>query len=118
MARSTALRLGGLAAAVFVLAGAVNSTAATNQPDLSTRAAITSRLQSIGVDPASMTWQQGVNNYAGPSCPGVGWTCTTSTHVVQMAPDGGTNTVDCTTDPDCKTVQTTSASGENHARCE
>ena len=76
MARSTVLRVGGLIAAIFVLAGGANGAAATSQPDLSSRAAIASYLQSIGVDPATVTWQQGLNNYAGPSCPGVGWTCT------------------------------------------
>ena len=115
MARATVLRLGGLAAVAFVLAGAVNGTAATNQPDLSTPAAISSYLQSIGVDPATMTWQQGINNYAGPSCPGVGWTCTTSTNVVQIAQAGGQNVAEC--DGGCTVVQH-GHSGDNHMKCQ
>ncbi|MEN3342272.1 MAG: hypothetical protein V7644_1676, partial [Actinomycetota bacterium] len=119
MERSTVLRLGGLVAVMFVLAGTVNGAAATNQPDLSSRAAIQSYLQSIGIDPASVTWQQGLNNYAGPSCPGVGWTCTTATRVVQIAPAGGENSVECTPDDQsCVIVQSTSANGSNHAKCE
>jgi hypothetical protein len=116
MARATVLRLGGLAAAVFVLAGAATGTAATNQPDLSTPTAIAAYLQSIGVNPATVTWEQGVNNYAGPNCPGIGWTCTTAGNVVQIAPPGGTNSVEC--GGPCTIVQSTSANGNNHAKCE
>ena len=115
MARSTVLRVGGLIAAIFVLAGGANGAAATSQPDLSSRAAIASYLQSIGVDPATVTWQQGLNNYAGPSCPGVGWTCTTAARVVQMAPAAGQNSADCS--ESCLVFQTT-PNGSNHAKCE
>jgi hypothetical protein len=39
--------------------------------------------------------QRGALNYAGPSCPGTGWTCTTATKVVQVAQPGGQNQVAC-----------------------
>src|SRR5437867_536341 len=75
-------------------------------PDLSSRAAITKYLQSIGVDPATVTWQEGLLNYAGPNCPGIGWNCTTSTNVVQMAAPGGENRTECKGKPEDTTTIT------------
>jgi hypothetical protein len=79
------------------LGAGTDAGAATKPPkiDLSTPAAINAYLQSTGVDPSSVVTQNGVNNYAGPSCPGAGWTCTASTRVVQTAPAGGQNVADC-----------------------
>jgi hypothetical protein len=54
-----------------------------------------SYLTSLGIDPAGVVIQRGVLNYAGPSCPGTGWTCTTATKVVQVAQPGGQNQVAC-----------------------
>jgi hypothetical protein len=65
--------------------------------DLSSVAAITAYLTSIGVDPGTVVIQQGRFNYAGPSCPGAGWNCTTATKVVQIssATSPGANIFDC-----------------------
>src|SRR5438067_1843033 len=98
-------------------------------PDLSTKAAIVAYLQSINVDPATVTWQEGLLNYAGPSCPGAAWNCTTSTHVVQIAAPGGENRTECKGKPEdtttvtqgdqtCEITQTAPAKGENHATCD
>jgi hypothetical protein len=89
--------------------------------DLSTRAGIEQYLLSVGIDPAQAVWQVGLLNYAGPSCPGPGWNCTTATDrpIVQVALNGGTNTADCedsaNTRSKCVAVQT--GSGNNVARC-
>src|SRR5438128_5198398 len=106
------------AAALTVLSGAV---ASTNPSALSSTKSINAYLRSIGVNPVSVVRQNGVLNYAGPNCPGKGWTCTRSTRVVQMAADGGQNRVDCTgtasvvaTTQGCVVVQTAS---NNSARC-
>jgi hypothetical protein len=81
------------AATLLILSGA---TAAATSPSLSSPKSIHAYLRSIGVNPASMVWQHGARNYAGPNCPGKGWTCTTSTRVVQAVSDNGQNRVDCT----------------------
>src|SRR5438552_2630646 len=81
------------ATALVVLTGAG---AAANSPSASSPKSIDSYLRSIGVNPASMVWQRGARNYAGPNCPGKGWTCTKATRVVQIAADDGENRVDCT----------------------
>src|SRR3954468_5192192 len=59
--------------------------------------------------------QTGALNYAGPSCPGFGWTCTTSTNVIQTATPGGRNVFVCSTDA-C-TVTQTAVAGGNRAHC-
>jgi hypothetical protein len=105
------------AAALLALSGAG---AAANGPDLSTPQSIDSYLLSIGVNPASVVKQNGNLNYAGPNCPGRGWTCTTATKVVQNAAAGGKNRVDCTGasftegGQNCVVVQT---GDDNSARC-
>jgi hypothetical protein len=60
----------------------------------------------VGVDPATAVRQVGLLNYAGPSCPGVGWNCTTATNVVQVASAGGQNRFEC--DPLANQVSPTS----------
>jgi hypothetical protein len=88
--------------------------------DLSTPAGIASYLLSKGIDPSTAIWQRGLNNYAGPSCPGVGWTCTsdTSVPVVQIALPAGINEVECEpTFKKCVAVQTQKESGQNVFRC-
>src|SRR3954471_8838244 len=52
--------------------------------DLSTHAGAWHSLRAIGLDPRKVVIQQGRKNYAGPSCPGSGWTCTTARHVLQV----------------------------------
>jgi len=69
---------------------------------------------------ADVAYQNGPLNYAGPKCPGKGWSCTTNTRVVQVAAAGGQNRVDCTGESSteegqtCEVVQT---GDDNNARC-
>jgi hypothetical protein len=121
--------VGVLAVALLTPASGGAGSALPKAPDLSSPAAIVKYLQSIGVDPATVTWQQGLLNYAGPSCPGVGWNCTTSTRVVQITTAGGENRTECkgkpadsTTvtpgDQTCLVVQEAPLKGANHAKCD
>src|SRR4051794_23204 len=59
--------------------------------------------------------QTGFRNYAGPTCPGFGWTCSTSGNVIQAATPGGRNVAVCT--DDACTVTQTAVAGANRARC-
>jgi hypothetical protein len=64
--------------------------------------------------------QTGFQNYAGPSCPGIGWSCTTATNVVQTTVRGGTNVFECnggTGSGDTCTIVQTADQGLNQARC-
>jgi hypothetical protein len=74
---------------------------------------------SVGAAPAlasdPLVVQTGAKNYAGPSCPGLGWTCTTSGNVVQTATPGGRNVFVCA--GDACTVTQTAVAGANRARC-
>ena len=93
--------------AAVVAAGSTASAAgerSARAPDLSSRAAIDRYLASTGVSPGSVVHQSGLRNYAGPSCPGAGWTCTRSTRVAQIALPGGVNRVECA-GADCVAVQ-------------
>jgi hypothetical protein len=91
---------------------------ANRGPDLSSRAAIESYLNSIGVDPSEAVWQEGLRNYAGASCPGVGWNCVPAdVPVVQIAAPLGTNVFSCT-GLDCVAVQVALGAGQNDAGCE
>jgi hypothetical protein len=75
--------------------------------NLSTRAGAARYLRAIGVDPRGLVIQRGARNYAGPSCPGAGWACTSTAHpVIQIAAAGGKNTFLCTSGR-CAVVQTT-----------
>jgi hypothetical protein len=77
-------------------AGAQSLRSAPALPDLSTAKAAASFLRSLGIDPARVVLQRGRRNYAGPSCPGKGWTCTTATNVVQISAASGSNSYTCT----------------------
>jgi hypothetical protein len=70
--------------------------------------------------PSAPVIQTGFQNYAGPSCPGIGWSCTTATNVVQTTVKGGTNVFECKggagSDDTCTIVQTADH-GLNKARC-
>jgi hypothetical protein len=47
-------------------------------------------LGSLGVNPGEAVIQSGARNYAGPNCPGAGWTCTDGSGVVvQVSSSGG-----------------------------
>jgi uncharacterized lipoprotein NlpE involved in copper resistance len=100
------------------------------QANLETVAGAKRYLRAIGVDPRGVVIQRGPRNYAGPSCPGARWTCTSTAHpVVQLGTAGGKNAFLCTTGR-CvvvqRTVRATSSNGgralavataTNTARC-
>jgi hypothetical protein len=111
-----------LAAAATMLgtAGASTGSATTSGLDLRNTAAVDSYLRSIGIDPATVVRQTGLLNYAGPNCPGAEWNCTTSARVVQVAPAGGSNVVELSSngppDDDCFAMQGGPAS-HNKVHC-
>jgi len=130
-------RIGVIAGLVFAgafafgptTAGAKAAVVRAPAADLSSGQAIDRYLTSRGLDPAKAVHQRGGRNYAGPSCPGAGWTCTSSAGavVVQQAAADGVNVFQCTassggssdksTDT-CVVVQTASSSGAtNLASC-
>src|SRR5262249_40319967 len=80
--------------AVFATAAALTTSAgATNRGsakiDLSTRGGVAVYLASQGISMHGVVIQRGARNYAGPNCPGKGWTCTTAKRVVQIAKASG-----------------------------
>src|SRR5437899_2530217 len=93
---ATVIVMVGLLIMAAAPAGAEASSADRGQTDLSSLPAIEAYLTSIGVDPGSVVIQQGPLNYAGPYCPGDGWTCTAATRVVQISTGrSGANIFDC-----------------------
>lgn len=86
---------------------------------LTSVAAAKAYVRSIGLNPRTFVVQKGRRNYAGPSCPGRRWKCTTAKHVIQFA-SGGSNSSECTggfsEGGACVIVQM-SESGTNTARC-
>jgi hypothetical protein len=82
-------------------------------------------IEPAGIDSATVVRQVGLLNYAGPSCPGVGWNCTTATNVVQVASAGGQNRFECApeddqvvpTDEDTNTCAIDQMGDNNKARC-
>ncbi len=69
---------------------------------------------------AGLVVQSGAHNYAGPSCPGAGWNCTTARHVLQLGADnrfecgpGGTGT----NSPDNQSCVISQSGPRNEARC-
>jgi hypothetical protein len=74
--------------ALVIMAGVPARTDASStyqpQTNLSSLPKIEAYLDSIGVDIDSVVVQQGQLNYAGPTCPGAVWNCTTASMVVQM----------------------------------
>jgi hypothetical protein len=102
--------------AAMTLAG-VTGAGASGAFDLTTKSGINSYLISKGVDPASVVWQQSLRNYAGPSCPGIGWNCVgTKAPVVQFALPGGTNVFSCP-GVQCFVIQSSPSSSQNSAQC-
>jgi hypothetical protein len=53
--------------------------------NLSSKSAVDKYLTTLGVDKKGLVIQRGARNYAGPKCPGKGWTCTKSKRVVQLS---------------------------------
>ena len=87
----TSVLVTAMVTAAMTLVGGTGA-GASGTIDLTTKTGINNYLTSIDVDPASAVWQQSLLNYAGPSCPGVGWNCVgTKAPVVQLALPGGTN---------------------------
>src|SRR5262245_30582495 len=80
------LLLGASLCAVVLIAGANAVTAPITTPsfDLASKAAVMKYLATHGIDTKKIVIQRGARNYAGPHCPGKGWTCTTSKRVVQI----------------------------------
>ena len=112
---------GAVVAAVALISSAGASTAAppiTKKIDLSTRGAVAKYLRSIHVDPKRVVIQRGLRNYAGSSCPGAGWTCTSTSHpVVQVASTAGRNVFQCASSS-CAVVQSAPAAlATNTAKC-
>src|SRR4051794_27594538 len=56
--------------------GATQRLALLRTADLSTRAGARGYLRAIGLDPRKVVVQRGHKNYAGTTCPGKGWSCT------------------------------------------
>jgi len=95
------MRLRRLAAALSTLlvvasiAGAERGGAEESSGVLSTPEAAKAYLTSQGYDPSKFVFQVGTKNYAGPTCPGLGWNCTAAALVVQIAATGGVNYAEC-----------------------
>lgn len=98
---------------VVGVAGAGAGTAAVPAAQLSSTHAIAAYLAARGIDMSNAVVQHGRKNYAGPVCPGRGWTCTRSTRVIQIAMPSGENVVECT-DASCTISQSSSS---NKAHC-
>src|SRR3954466_3543834 len=90
-------RFGVLAAVVFAAVSVSSAWGGTAKIDLSTRAGVTQYLLAHGIDPTGMVIQRGARNYAGPTCPGKGWTCSHAARVVQISSDA--NQFECTASP-------------------
>jgi hypothetical protein len=88
------------------------------QIDVSTRASVVHYLRAHHVKARGVVIQRGARNYAGPRCPGKGWSCTSTKHaVVQVAKRGGKNTYSCST-ANCAVIQVaTVAAATNTAKC-
>jgi hypothetical protein len=97
---AAALSTAGLVAVLGGASGVVAQAAggASAGPDLSTPEAAKAYLVSQGFDPSKFIFQVGLKNYSGPSCPGLGWNCTTANLVVQIASAGGENYAECAED--------------------
>jgi hypothetical protein len=84
---------------------------------VTTRAQAYRLLRALGVDPRHVVIQLGKRNYAGPNCPGKGWTCTKARRVLQAS---GDNEFQCTPTSlgtasppyDCFVVQTSGGSAK------
>jgi hypothetical protein len=106
-------------AAAALVSGAWGASAKT---DLSTRAGVVRYLVQHGIDSTGIVIQRGSRNYAGPSCPGKGWTCSHAARVVQIS--NWDNLYQCTPSsgglvaaPDTCTIVQISTGGSNNARC-
>ena len=121
------LVLGTMAAAAVIGASAGAHTQHVVLPPahVSTSALVKKILASHGIDPKGVVIQHGVWNYAGPSCPGIGWTCTTAKRVVQFSAKDSNNQFQCSasnalggsaTAPSHCTIVQVASSGNNIAQ--
>jgi hypothetical protein len=105
---------------VLALTGALTiattTAASATPPGLSSISAINTYLADNGITNAF--WQTGLKNYAGPSCPGAGWTChAANVPIVQFATlPGSTNLFLCLS-PNCLVIQVATVSGQNGSAC-
>lgn len=112
------------AATTLVTGAAASEGGAQSSLRLTDKASVDRYLTSIGVDARTVVVQRGRRNYAGPRCPGKGWTCTTASRVVQISSHRGRNAFECSpagsgTNPatnTCVIVQSSTA-GANVATC-
>jgi hypothetical protein len=117
------------AIALVSSSGAAAGRATVTAASLSTREAASTYLVRLGLNPDGFVIERGARNYAGPSCPGKGWTCTQATRVLQIAT--GASSVNqsetCSSDPngvvtnepgDCEIVQVSRGESSNYATCE
>lgn len=56
--------------------------------DASSVRSIKAYVRTLGIEPDQFVIQRGKRNYAGPTCPGAGWNCTTAANVVQVTTAG------------------------------
>jgi hypothetical protein len=97
-------------------------------PAISTQSAVTKFLHAHGIKATHVVIQNAANNYAGPSCPGITWACTTAKGkvVVQFSRRDGDNQYQCSpstgsggssTPPDGCVIVQVSSGAENDATC-
>lgn len=111
--------VGALVATVVAIASAGAGTNPTSvghaRLDVSSRAAINHYLRGHGVDPRRVVVQRARRAYAGPNCPGRGWSCTTARRVFQIASE---TKAECTdTAVPGQTCFISQTGTENKARC-
>lgn len=113
----TAVTVLTMAIALTIVTGPV----AVADPPLSCAEDIPAYLVGIGVNPddaANAICQEGLRNYAGPSCPGASWNCVrANAPIVQIASPLGTNLFYCT-GLDCVVVQVALSGGQNGGACD
>jgi hypothetical protein len=108
-----------IAAAIVLVSasGAATGARPANAIDLSSKAKVHQYLRSIHLNPKGVVIQRGLRNYAGPNCPGKGWSCTnTKRTVVQISNRRGKNIFRCTT-ARCAVVQVSKSFADNTASC-
>jgi hypothetical protein len=112
-----------IVAAVVIASAGARTTAPAKTLNLTSRSSILAYLGSVGVDARTVVFQHGTRNYAGPSCPGQGWNCTSARQVVQFGDGSGGNQFTCTpasagtASPTTCVIVQVSTSGTNSATC-
>jgi hypothetical protein len=113
--------VGALMTTVVAIASAgagTNRTSVTHaRLDVSSRAAINHYLRRHGIDPRRVVVQRARRAYAGPNCPGRGWSCTTARRVFQIASETKAECTDNTVTGPGQTCSITQMGTDNTARC-